>query len=499
MDENKKYTPITDRLDPVSIIRDILKNLWAIALIALAAAMVFNMFARFNHQRSYSTKATLIVKSRTASNMTYSNLSAASNMATSFTNILNSSLLKKKVCQDLELESFNAKASASVIKGTNLMTLQVSSDTPGGTYRIMRSIMNNMNDLTQYVSGDMVMDVLQEPGVPSGADANFTGIREAIQGGLIGLAAGVLLFGILSFFKNTVKTEKDFENKLETRHIGSIYHDFAYRRFSDFFKKQKNRHLVSDLTARFDYVERYKKIAANVSGHAKRNKQQVILVTSVREHEGKSTVAANLAMTLAKQSQSVLLLDGDLRRPTLDSFFLKPGEKLRYGLGGILDDECSVRDAIRYDRERNLYLLLAEKNYQRSTDMVAGRRMRALLDAAKKRFDYIIIDTPPMGLMADAEVMAGTADMSVLVVRYDYTDAEDVISAIGTLENCAADFYGCVFNDVRTLPGTASTTGGYGGYGRYGRYGRYGDYGRYGRYGRYGAYGHYEKASNSEN
>ena len=159
--QDYQFASLLERLDLFSILRDVLRNLWAILLGAIAVAMIVNMTVRADFRNTYSTTATFVVTSKTASNYTYSNLSAASTMANSFSNILNSNLLKKKVCEDLGTDTFRATASARVITGTNLMTLRVTSDTPENTYRIVRSIMHVMNELTQYVSGDMVMEVLQ--------------------------------------------------------------------------------------------------------------------------------------------------------------------------------------------------------------------------------------------------------------------------------------------------------------------------------------------------
>ena len=108
--------------------------------------------------------------------------------------------------------------------------------------------------------------------------------------------------------------------------------------------------------------------------------------------------------------------------------------------------------------------------------------MARLVGSAKAHFDFIIIDSPPMSLMADAEVLANLSEMSVLVITYDSVLAQDLNDAIDSLRDCRADFAGCILNDVRTLPGERRTIGGYGGYGRYGKYGKYGHYGEYGSY-----------------
>ena len=115
-----------------------------------------------------------------------------------------------------------------------------------------------------------------------------------------------------------------------------------------------------------------------------------------------------------------------------------------------------------------------------------------LIEVASASFDYIIIDSPPMSIMADAEVLAGIADLSVLVVGYDNVLVPDLNDAIDSLRDCKAEFIGCVLNNVYTLPGAHRTVGGYGGYGGYGRYSRYSHYQRYGNY---GGYGHYSNKS----
>ena len=487
MNENRQdYSALLERLDLYSILRDCLRNLWAIVLGAIAVAMIVNMSVRADFRNTYSTTATFVVTSKTSSNYAYSNLSAANTMASSFSNILNSNLMRKKVCEDLGTDSFRATASASVISGTNLMTLRVTSDTPENTYRIVRSIMHVMNELTQYVSGDMVMEVLQDPAVPTRADTAFSARAQTKRAFALSFIAFTMAFVYLSYRKETVKSEKDLENKLDAKSLGMLHFEERFKSPSDWFRHKKRKYLVTELSAKFEFVERYKKIAAHLSAQAHKAGAKTILVTSVQEHEGKSTVSANLALTLMHQNYKVLLIDGDMRRPTQNSLFLKKDEKLKASLGSLLMGQATLSDAIVIDQERGLHLLLNKRNYTNSTDIVSSDYMSRLIAVVRSYYDFIIIDSPPMSLMADAEVLADLSDMSVLVVKYDTVLAQDLNDAIDSLRDCHAKFAGCILNQVRTLPWARRTVGGYGGYGRYGRYGHYGRYGRYGEYGRYG-------------
>lgn len=488
MEDKNGISSIMDQLDLYGLVHDVLKNIVFILLAALAASMIADIVVRDNYHNSYTTTATFVVTSKNSSNYAYSNLNAASSMADSYSNILNSSLLKKKVCQDLGISTFDAKARARVIADTNLMTLSVTSSTPQKAYLTIRSIMRTINGLTGYVSENMVMEVLQEPQVPTKPDSTVSVTRQTQRAFALTALGVMLVFMYLSYRRDTVRGEDDLKEKLDAESLGVLYHDPVYHSAGDFFRRSKSKHLVTDLNARFEFVERNKKIAAMISGIARKKGAKTILVTSVREHEGKSTFSANLALTLARQSVSVLLIDGDMRRPTLNKIFLKRGEKLDASLGDMLQGKASMTNAIYSNQDYGVQMLLNDRDYPNSTDIVSSYYMERLIEVASASFDYIIIDSPPMSIMADAEVLAGIADLSVLVVGYDNVFVPDLNDAIDSLRDCKAEFIGCVLNNVRTLPGASRTVGGYGGYGGYGRYSRYS---RYQRYGKYGGYGHY--------
>ena len=488
MEDKNGISSIMDQLDLYGLVHDVLKNIVFILLAALAASMIADIVVRDNYHNSYTTTATFVVTSKNSSNYAYSNLNAASSMADSYSNILNSSLLKKKVCQDLGISSFDAKARARVIADTNLMTLSVTSSTPQKAYLTIRSIMRTINGLTGYVSENMVMEVLQEPQVPTKPDSTVSVTRQTQRAFALTALGVMLVIMYLSYRRDTVRSEDDLKEKLDAESLGVLYHDPVYHSAGDFFRRSKSQHLVTDLNARFEFVERNKKIAAMISGIARKKGAKTILVTSVREHEGKSTFSANLALTLARQSVSVLLIDGDMRRPTLNKIFLKRGEKLDASLGDMLQGKASMTNAIYSNQDYGVQMLLNDRDYPNSTDIVSSYYMERLIEVASASFDYIIIDSPPMSIMADAEVLAGIADLSVLVVGYDNVFVPDLNDAIDSLRDCKAEFIGCILNNVRTLPGASRTVGGYGGYGGYGRYSRYS---RYQRYGKYGGYGHY--------
>ena len=256
----------------------------------------------------------------------------------------------------------------------------------------------------------------------------------------------------------------------------------------------KNRPLVNDVEVSFTFVEQYKKVVARLVTLAEQENAKVIMITSVSEHEGKSNVAANIAFTLARQNYKTVLIDCDLRRPT-QSVQLDLENEMKNDVVDLITGKASFQDA--FIQQDGLFILGAKKRYSHSTEIVTTNNMKLLLRQLKEAADYTILDTPPMGVLGDAEALAEFADISVLVVQYNRVPTADINDAIDTLGNAKAKFAGTILNNLHVLAGTnnAAVTKGYG---RYGNYGRYGKYGNYGRYGRYGNYGHYAERKSAE-
>ena len=213
-------------LDAFSLVRDLIRNLWAILIGALAVAMLVNVYYSFTYERTYTTTATFVVTSKSSGNYVYKNLSSAQTMADTLSNILNSSVLKTEVCRDLGVSELNAHCSASVIDETNLLNLSVTADSPQNAYKIIRSIMKTYSSLAGYVSEDIVMTVLKQPAIPTGADSRSGAMAQAKKWFLYSFLLLAVLFGILSTTHDTIKSEKAMTEKLDAKTL----HDRKARR-----------------------------------------------------------------------------------------------------------------------------------------------------------------------------------------------------------------------------------------------------------------------------
>lgn len=297
-------------LDPYTLVHDIVSNWWVIILGAIAGALLTYVVVSSRYVPEYTTQATFVVASRGDANA-YSNLSSANTMAKTFEKILKSNIMEKKICEKLKVEELDADIHAKVLEGTNMLVLSVTADTPKDSIDIIRTVMDNYSSVSLYTVGSAVMDVLEEPKVPYTPDNPLDAGGQAKKGGLVAGALVLILLGMFSYMKNTIKQENEIEKKLDARSLGAISYEWKYKTIRDIFRRKKKAILVDDPVASFRFVESYKKLAAKVEYRMAKNEQKVLVVTSVSENEGKSTVAANLAITLAEQSKRVLLVEGD--------------------------------------------------------------------------------------------------------------------------------------------------------------------------------------------
>lgn len=182
-------------------------------------------------------------------------------------------------------------------------------------------------------------------------------------------------------------------------------------------------------------MESYKKLAAKVEYRMAKNEQKVLVVTSVSENEGKSTVAANLAITLAEQSKRVLLVDGDIRRPSQFLIFgMEPKEENE--LGEYLRGNGSLADVMVPCTRKHMLFMGGKNCYSSSTEMLNSESFFKLMAACRKFVDYVIIDTPPAEIIGDAQIFAHCADAVMIVSKQNYItisfdDLVNVIDEIG--------------------------------------------------------------------
>jgi capsular exopolysaccharide synthesis family protein len=175
----------------------------------------------------------------------------------------------------------------------------------------------------------------------------------------------------------------------------------------------------------------------------KRN--QVIQVTSALQGEGKSTLAANLAITIAQSGKRTLLIDADLRRPILHTLFGLASDR---GLVSLIAGECTSAEAILPSGVANLSVLVCGTPPPNPSELLTSARFRELLDSLRKEYDFVVIDTPPLLLVTDPSVVAPSVDGVILVVRMQPNSRRPAERSREVLKAVGASVVGVVVNDI---------------------------------------------------
>ncbi len=453
------------QIDLFDILRDLLKDWWMILLMGLACAMCTYIISDMTYKPAYSCNATFAVTSRGA-NSTYDNLTAASMVATSLANIFSSDIIKKKVADDIGAQELPDYITATPIPETNLFVLTVSAPSPAISYRIIKSVMNNYLTVTSNVYQEAILDVLEEPTIPSYPDNPKNNGKRMRLALLIGMGTMAALLIVLSVMRDTIKNERDIANKLDIKLFGVIYHERKNKTLRSALLQKKKSILITSPTVSFTFMEAIKKIRARYEYKSASEGCRVLLITSTLENEGKSTIAVNLALALAQKSNKVLLIDADFRKPSIYKL-LQQDTKPEQEFGEYLMGNREIQDIFRIDKNTDLFLLLGGNSYKNSSDLIAREEFADLIEVQKKVMDYIIIDSPPVSIAVDAELLADIADTTLLVVRQSYTKAKLINDAIDTLSGTKSELLGCIYNNVYHMPRQSY------GYGHYKSYKKY--------------------------
>lgn len=455
---------LVPQIDLISMLKDIAKEWWAILLLSLAVALFADIWVNVTYQPEYKTSTTFVVTAKGMNTNVYQNLNSTQQLAQQFTEIMDSNVLKKKVAQDLKMSSLNIDSSVDLVPETNLITLSVKAGTAVESYRILQSIMKNYNTVSDYAIKNVIIETIQSPAVSMAPVNPLNEKKTMIIAFIAAAAVFMVLVAGLSYLRDTIKNPKDVTSKLDTRLLGSIYHEKKSKSIKLRKKKEFVSMLISNPLRSFQYAESNKMMSSRVRSYMDKENAKTLLVTSVMENEGKSTVAANLALGLAQEGNRVMLIDCDFRKPAQYKIFDMEGKDAD-DLGKVLTGKAGTENLICNWNDTNLYMILNRTSSNSIEALLKSTTLRQIVGFCRQNMDYVIIDTSPLALVSDTEELAQMADASVLVVRQDTVLTKDINDAIDILNNTRGKVLGCVLNDASSSQITGSTAHyGYGGY-----------------------------------
>lgn len=257
-------------------------------------------------------------------------------------------------------------------------------------------------------------------------------------GFILGLMLGVGLAFLLEYLDRSIKTVEDVKELLGL----SIYGIIPRIPFADQDRELPSRQLVTSLPPKSPVIEAFRALRTNLNYATAKEKHQLIMVTSSLPNEGKSTVAGNLAVILSQTGSKVLLIGCDLRRPSLYEMFNQPSKP---GLTELLvnQDQSAVRQLVT----PRIDLLPAGSIPPNPAEILDSSRMKKLLEMTRERYDYVVLDAPPVLPVTDAQILAPLVDRVLIVIEPCRVPISAAQQMVENLRAVNANILGVILND----------------------------------------------------
>ncbi|MBC1401332.1 CpsD/CapB family tyrosine-protein kinase [Listeria booriae] len=210
-------------------------------------------------------------------------------------------------------------------------------------------------------------------------------------------------------------------------------------------KTPKNKATLEQMAENRSLNEQIKIIRTNIE-FVSMGQNKVYILTSSLPGEGKSTIISNLAIAFAQQNKKVLLIDGDMRRPTQAKLF----QRLNHtGLSTLLANQSTLEDTIQTIEKYNIDFIPSGPVPPNPTDLLSSPRLEKVLETCREMYDFIFIDTPPLIDIADGPILASKVDGTFLVVRAYKTYKTEIQKSVQILKQSNAKIMGYILNDVK--------------------------------------------------
>ena len=421
----------------------VLRNWWVVVCLTLAVFLGTTGLGMLTYQAQYTASATLVVRVRGAD--AYSSHAQTTQMPAVYREVFQSSALRSLISESIG-EEVQGTISCTQITETNLLSLSATSPTPRQAYLFILSALENYEQVAGYVFTDAALEIVQEPSVPQSPSNSSFLINRRLELTLMAAVGSMALIVLIYLLRNTVKVASKAEDLLDGRVLGTVPYEQKQmpsgRRRE---KKDAPALLLTSPLVSMSFSEASRRMATRLEAHLQDKGFQVLLVASVEENEGKSTVAANLAIALAEHGKRVLLVDGDFRKPAQWRIFGKV-KKGRPSCSDVLTGKVPWDEAVTRNERGRFWELFQYQALGNPAGLLAGDRIASLLRELRREMDYIIVDCSPVAAAADAESWMHQVDTAVLVVREDCSDVRVINDTVDLIWKSAGDFSGFVLN-----------------------------------------------------
>lgn len=419
------------------------KRIWLIIGLTIGALVVSGILSFFIITPEYETFTTLLVGKPqeyqiSTGGIEYNDVLLNQKLVPTYGELAKSRFVADKVIQNLNLgmsySTFKKKVQVSLVNDTEIIKIQVKDK----DRELAADIANEVSEefmktvkLKMKVENVQIVDKAQIPQVP----VSPRKLLNMAIGAVLGFMVGVFLTFLLEYLDSTFKTPDDVEKNLHLPVLGAI--PLISSRGKETIVKSNPKSPIS---------EAFRTMRTNIQFTNIDKDIKTLAITSSTMAEGKSTVASNLAISLAQEEKKILIIDCDLRKPKVHKIFNLPNTK---GLTSIVMGVNTLEDTVyNLSDIEGLSIITAGPIPPNPSELLSSKRMREFLEVIKEEYDMIILDTPPIGIVTDAAIISTYIDGTLLVIKAGETEIANAEHAKELLDKVNANIIGAVLNNI---------------------------------------------------
>ena len=418
------------------IIKDILQRWILIVAVMIVFGSVFDFMKTVTYVPQYGTSMTATLS---GGEDTFKNFDKVQSYVNTLDYLMNSNNAKSYVKKKMPISKTTYKAEVT-LKQANVVKIKVTADTKREAYFSIKYLNDWYRENTERYSFPYNITVLKESKFSTKPVNPNSHIKNFLIGGVGSGFVLSCLLGLYFFLRDTIKSEEEVENKLDTRLYAKL--PFEVKKRED--ARNKKAILITSLKTSFFFRESINKLRSKVEASSDKHGYKSFMITSAYENEGKSSVAANLALALAKNGRKVVLVDADFNKPAVFKIFDLDGSK---SLNKAIEGTFSWRSQVVSDRS-GLDLLPCSQDTLKSELLTNSKKLDEIMKELREEYDFVIVDTCPAYLLNEPMAMNELVDATLFIVRQDYATSDVINETVKRLTYVKDNVLGVVFKNV---------------------------------------------------
>lgn len=418
------------------IIKDILQRWILIVAVMIVFGSVFDFMKTVTYVPQYGTSMTATLS---GGEDTFKNIDKVQSYVNTLDYLMNSNNAKSYVKKKMPISKTTYKAEVT-LKQANVVKIKVTADTKREANFSIKYLNDWYRENTERYSFPYNITVLKESKFSTKPVNQNSHIKNFLIGAVGSGFVLSCLLGLYFFLRDTIKSEEEVENKLDTRLYAKL--PFEVKKRED--ARNKKAILITSLKTSFFFRESMNKLRSKVEASSDKHGYKSFMITSAYENEGKSSVAANLALALAKNGRKVVLVDADFNKPAVFKIFDLDGSK---SLNKAIEGTSSWRSQVVSDRS-GLDLLPCSQDSLKSEILTNSKKLDEIMKELREEYDFVIVDTCPAYLLNEPMAMNELVDATLFIVRQDYATSDVINETVKRLTYVKDNVLGVVFKNV---------------------------------------------------